>query len=127
MKYTKKVSVGAFLKKGVDIKENDIIEIASEGREVPGEYGIQNVFLVKTASGTEGNVGFNQTTINNLIDGYGEDSIQWIGKKVKVWAIMSNVQGKMKKVYYFLHPDTQLNEETGEFVLKNVETMIIEQ
>ena len=30
MKYTKKVSVGSFLKKGVDIKEGDEIIIANE-------------------------------------------------------------------------------------------------
>ena len=116
MKYTKKVSVGNFLKKGEDFKENDLLEIANEGKEVPGEFGTQNVFLVK-AGEKEGNVGFNQTTINNLIDAYGEDSINWIGKKVKVWGIISNVQGKMKKVYYFLHPDTVLDEVTGEFTV----------
>jgi hypothetical protein len=115
-KYVKKISVGAFLKKGEDIKENDIVEIANEGRPVEGQFGTQDVFMVKV-NGKEGNVSFNQTTINNLIDGYGEDSIDWIGKKAKVWAILSNVQGKMKKVYYFLHPDTELDEKTGQFIV----------
>lgn len=116
-KYQKKISVGNFLKKGEDFKENDLLEVGNEGKEVPGEFGTQNVFLVKTAEGKEGNVGFNQTTLNNLIDGYGDDSLSWIGKKVKVWGIMSNVQGKMKKVYYFLHPETELDENSGEFML----------
>ena len=80
---------------------------------------MQDVFSIKLKDGKEGNMSFNQTTMNNLIDGYGEDSVNWIGKEAKVWAIMSNVQGKMKKVYYFLHPDTELDEESGEFVLAN--------
>ena len=117
MKYIKKISVGAFLKKGIDFKENDLIEIANEGKPVEGQFGTQDVFMVKLADGREGNISFNQTTMNNLIDGYSENSINWIGKKAKVWTILSNVQGKMIKVYYFLHPDTILDETTGQFVI----------
>lgn len=118
MIYKKRESMGNFLKKGVDFKENDMIEIASEGKQIEGQYGMQDVFLIKTSKGVEGNANFNQTTINNLIDAFGEDSVKWIGKKVRVWGILSNVQGKMRKVYYFLHPDTELNEETGQFLVK---------
>lgn len=114
--YKRKVSVGAFLKKGEDFKENDIIEVANEGKEIEGQFGMQNIFMIKV-NGKEGNVSFNQTTINNLIDGYGENSTNWIGKKAKVWGILSNVQGKMKKVYYFLHPETELDEKTGQFIV----------
>lgn len=114
--YKKRESIGNFLKKGTDFKENDLIEIANEGQQQEGKYGTQDIFLIKTAEGTEGNVNFNQTTINNLIDGFGEDSINWIGKQVKVWAILSNVQGKMIKVYYFLHPDSELSED-GQFLI----------
>ena len=106
-----------FLKKGVDFKDGDFIEIANEGKQIEGQFGTQDVFLVKLSDGREGNVGFNQTTLNNLIDGYGKNSVNWIGKQVKVWAILSNVQGKMIKVYYFLCPETILDEVSGEFVL----------
>lgn len=115
--YKKRETIGNFLKKGVDFKENDLVEIANEGKKDEGKYGTQDVFLIKTTEGKEGNVSFNQTTINNLIDAYGEDSLKWIGEKVKVWGILQNVQGKMVKVYYFLHPQTELNEESGTFVL----------
>jgi len=121
MKYEKRVSVGAFLKKGEDFKDGDTIEIVNEGKQIEGQFGTQDVFMVKLSDGREGNVSFNQTSINNLIDGYGADSVNWVGKKVKVKSILSNVQGKMIKVYYFLHPDTELNEESGEFILPNKE------
>ena len=113
--YQKQVSVGAFLKKGADFKDGDLIEIASEGKQVEGQFGMQDLFLVKTADGKEGNVSFNRTSINALIDKYGGDSKSWIGKKAKVVAVMSNVQGKMIKVYYFVSPGAELNDD-GEFV-----------
>lgn len=124
MKYTKKISVGAWLKKGEDYKDGEFITIANEGKEIPGEFGMQDAFMVKLADGREGNVGFNQTTINNLIDSWGDDSISWIGKKVKVWGILQNVKGKMTKVYYFLNPEAVLDESSGEFVLPKKITQI---
>ena len=119
MLYKKTVSVGAFLKKGEDFKDSDTVEIASEGKQVEGQFGMQDIFSIKLSDDREGNVSFNHTSLNNLIDGFGEDSMNWIGKTVKVVAILSNVQGKMIKVYYFLHPDTELDEESGEFILAN--------
>lgn len=110
-RYTKRVSVGAFLKKGEDIKDGDIVELANEGKQVEGQYGSQDLFLVKNTTGKEGNVSFNTTSINNMIDAYGEEAVNWIGKKVKVWAILSNVQGKMIKVYYFSHPDAEIDKD----------------
>jgi len=116
MLYKKRVSLGAFLKKGKDFKENDIVEIADEGRQIEGQFGMQDIFLIKLSDEKKGNVTFNSTSINNLIDAFGEDSKNWVGKKVKVWGILSNVQGKIIKVYYFAHPDAVLNNE-GIFVL----------
>lgn len=117
MKYTKKVSVGQFLKKGTDIKDSDIIEIANEGKEIQGEFGTQNVFLVKLKDGQEGNVSFNWTSINGLIDAFGEDSVNWVGKKVKAHKIKQNVAGKFVDVWYFSHPDAELTESG--FVMKD--------
>ena len=108
--YQKKVSVGAFLKKGVDIKDGDIIEIANEGAEQPGEYGIQNIFLVKIAGGREGNLSINQTSLNGIIDAYGEQAANWIDKKIKATKIKQNVGGKFLDVWYFSHPDAELTE-----------------
>lgn len=115
MKFIKRVSVGQFLEKGVDIKDGDIVTIGSEGKKTEGEYGMQDVFLLKTAT-KEGNMTFNQTTINCLIDAFGDDSKNWVGKKVKTVAVLSNMKGKMVKVYYFMHPNSELSED-GSFKL----------
>jgi len=114
MKYQKKVSLGAWLKKGEDVKDGDLIKIANEGKKATGEYGEQDVFLFKTED-KEGNISINQTSINNWIDAWGDDSINWIGKEVKVQSIKMSVSGKIRSVFFFLHPDSVLDDETGEF------------
>ena len=121
-KYTKRVSVGNFLKKGTDFKDGDTAIIRNEGQPVEGQYGTQDVFLVNV-NGKEGNVSFNQTSINNLIDAFGEESATWVGKEVKIMMIRQNVQGSIKPVYYFLHPNTELDEESGKFVLPSKEVL----
>lgn len=109
--HIKKVSVGAFLKKGQDIKDEDIITIASECREQEGQFGVQQVILVKTKDGKEGNIGINQTSINNLIDVYGENDINWIGKEVKVWLLKDFKDGKMILKMYLSHPEAEMTEK----------------
>lgn len=111
--------MGAFLKKGIDFKEGEIIEIANEGKKIEGQFGTQDIFLVKLTNGKEGNVSINQTSVNSFIDAWGEDSINWIGKKVKTWKIKQNVASKFLDVWYFSHPEAELTE-VG-FVLKDKE------
>lgn len=115
--YKKKISVGKFLEKGKDVKDGDVVEIANEGKQVEGNYGTQDVFSIKLSNGETGNISFNRTSINNLIDGFGEDSISWIGKEVKVMVIKQMVSNKLTNVYYFLHPDTVVDDESGEFTI----------
>jgi hypothetical protein len=114
--YKKRISLGAFAKKGEDIKDGDIITIANEGKQIEGQFGTQDIFLIKLVDGQEKNFSFNSTSMNNMIDVFGEDSKNWIGKQVKVWAILSNVQGKMIKVYYLSHPEAEITDD-GEFVI----------
>jgi len=112
--YKKRVSLGAFAKKGEEIKDGDIITIANEGKQIEGQFGSQDIFLIKLVDGQERNFSLNSTSMNNMIDAFGEDSKNWIGKQVKVWAILSNVQGKMIKVYYVSHLDAEIMD-SGEF------------
>lgn len=59
---------------------------------------MQTVFKVRVPSGQELALKFNQTSINYLIDAYGDESSAWVGNRVKVWSVMWNVGGKVKKV-----------------------------
>lgn len=121
MKYTKKVTVGEWAKKGEDIKNGDIVTIANEGKQVEGTYGTQNVFLVKLVKGDEKNISVNQTSMNSLIDSFGDDSIGWVGKKVKVWIIKQMVAGKFQDVLYVSDPKAELGENGFEMGKANAE------
>ena len=111
MLYEKKATVGNFAKKGEDIHDQDIIQLVNEGQQVPGNFDkVQNIFLAKMANGSEKNISVNQTSINNLVDAFGKDSKQWIGKDIKVWLNRENVSGRFVQVMYLTHPDQVLGE-----------------
>ena len=111
MLYEKKATVVNFAKKGEDIHDQDIIQLANEGQQVPGNFDkVQNIFLAKMANGSEKNISVNQTSINNLVDAFGKDSKQWIGKDIKVWLNRENVSGRFVQVMYLTHPDQVLGE-----------------
>jgi len=111
MKLKKRTSIqGNFAKKDEDIKHNDVIKILDGGKEVEGDYGKRYVFKINTRNG-ERLLTFNQTTINNLIDVYGDETSNWVGKEAKVWIIKMNVGGKIKDVVYLSHPEWVLTSD----------------
>lgn len=114
--YKKTVRVGQFAKKNEDYKDGDRVIILNEGVKTEGTFGSQDVFSVRVPNGAERSMSFNKTSINNMIDAFGEDSAGWVGKEVKVWLILQNVQGKMVRVTYLSHPDADVDEE-GNFVI----------
>jgi len=118
MLYQKKVSVGAqYAKKGEDIKDGDIITILDEGQVVVGKYGEQNVHKIKTRNGDRA-LNLNQTSINNLVDAYGVDGKEWVGKTAKVWIIKAMVSGKFQNIVYLSKEDWTMTDE-GRFVNPN--------
>src|SRR6185436_19200529 len=63
-----------------------------------GDFGEQNVFLMELASGEKKNVTINQMSLNKIIDEYGEDTKQWIGKPARAWILKQIVAGKLRPV-----------------------------
>ncbi len=111
MKFQKKENMGVpFAKKGVDIQEGDIITLNSEGKIVEGQFGAQNIFEIKNVDGVELALSINQTSINALVDAFGEDSANWVGKKVRVHSIRQNVAGKFIPVYYVAPEGYEMGE-----------------
>lgn len=92
---------GEFAKVGEDFKDEDTLVIKNEGQIITGDYGDRHVFKVLTKNG-EKNLTFNQTSMNNLIDAYGEDTSSWIGKNTKVYIVKQMVGDGLKKVCYFV-------------------------
>lgn len=111
---SKKVSVaGQFAKLGTDFDEGDELTILNGGDVTTGQYGEQHTFKIKTKNGDR-NMSFNQTTLNYLIDAFGENTDGWAGKNVKVWVVDMNVQGKMRAVAFLTHPSWKKTRINGE-------------
>lgn len=131
MKITKKISVaGQFAKLGVDFDEGDVLTILNSGDITTGQFGEQHTFKIKTKKGDR-NMSFNQTSLNYLIDAFGEDTETWINKEIKVWVVDMNVQGKMRAVAFLTDPTWKKVRVNGELrfiptVEKTPESGIIE-
>lgn len=128
MIHDKKVSVGAMFaqkKKYVDkktgaeceadIKDGDIIKIVGQGVEVTGTYGTSTVIKIETRNGVKG-FSLNQGSTNNLVDAYGKDDKDWLGKEAKVWIFKVMKDGKIQLQAFLSHPKAEVDEDTGKFL-----------
>jgi hypothetical protein len=84
----KKVSgTGKFaptLDKDKDVQNGDIVMICGEIREVETkQYGVKKVVDVKLPNDEVRGVWLNNSSINNLIEKYGEDTSAWMNKPCK--------------------------------------------
>ena len=103
MRVQKTMLGGKFANPKRDINAGDLLEILNEGREKEGQWGKRIIFKVLTLNGDR-LLTFNPTSMNYLIEAFGDETKNWIGKKVKVWLIKSNVGGKIRNVVYLTHP-----------------------
>lgn len=111
MKIFKKVSAnGEFAKVGIDIKDGDVVTILDAGTITSGEFGDRHTFGIKTAKGDK-IISFNQTSLNNLVDAFGDDSEDWVNKKVKVFLVKQMVSGTLRNIAYFAGEDWEMTEK----------------
>lgn len=108
MKFQKK-NIGAggnfpqFIKKYETLKPNERVQIIDAGRKEPNRFQpgkFQDVFTIRTGAG-EFSANFNGSTINSLIDEFGDDSELWKGRTVTAHFVKQNVSGKFVDVVYF--------------------------
>ncbi len=97
-----------------DIQNGDKVTIMDEGTEVTGQFGDQTVFVIKTRNGDK-NYPLNQGSINILVDAFGGDTTQWIGKEVKVLTKKGVFAGK-KGIASYLVTDEYSLDDFGELV-----------
>ncbi len=118
--YFDNISQGKFAVKGQDIKDGDIIKLTDAGSErestFQGKQRKQWVFEIETASGEKRLIAMNGKSINNMIEAYGHDSEEWVGKPVKVWIVRALVADKMTDVLYLSHPEADMDKD-GRFIL----------
>ena len=120
MKHVKKINIGgAYARKEdyeyeqknyeADIKNGDTVTILSGGKEVVGQHGEQTVFKIETRNG-EKNYSMNQSSLNILIDAYGEDDKEWVGKEVNVLTYKGTFAGKKGIASYLVTSDWKLDD-----------------
>ena len=120
MKRQKKASGGLpwglqYAKKEEELNDGDTVTIINEGMETEGNYGPQFVIGIKLDNGEERAMSLNQTTENNLIEAFGEDSLGWAKKKVNVFLQKKKIGGKRVTVAYLAAPGWEM-DDFGEFV-----------
>ena len=115
MKVEKKSSIsGQWAKANVDFADGHTITIKDGGQIVSGEYGDRYVFKVLTKNG-ERLLSFNQKSMNNLIDAFGDETSSWIDKVVRVFIIKAMVGGKLRNVVYLADVDWEMDDD-GNFI-----------
>lgn len=116
MKVTKKISVGGnWAKVGEHINDGDRLKLLDGGQIVSGEFGDRRAFKILTMNREEFNLSFNQTSMNNLIDAWGDETDNWKDKIVKVFVVKQMIEKKLKNVAY-LAPENWTMNQDGEFV-----------
>jgi len=115
MKIVKKVNVGGeWAKVKEDITNEGSITILDAGQMIPGEFGDRHVFKIRTKNG-EKIFSVNQTSLNNLVDAYGDDSDGWVLRNAKTYVIKQKVGDKLRDVAYLCGTDYYMDDE-GAFV-----------
>lgn len=97
-----------------DIKNGDKVKILNAGTIVTGEYGDQHVFSIMTRNG-EKNANFNKNTLNTLVDEFGDESEDWVGKEVTVLTKKDVIAGRKVIIAYFV-PEGYILDDYGELV-----------
>jgi hypothetical protein len=100
-----------FLKAGVNVKDGDLVEFVNEGTETMSDYKDKNGapklkinITVKLANGKEVEASLNIPSRKNLVEAYGRDSKNWVGKSARVNVLKQLVGKEMKQVVVFTHP-----------------------
>jgi len=104
---------GKWAKPVEHIMDQDVITFLDEGQvDESGVYGKKVVFKVKVPRQTEElNLSMNQSSINNLVEAYGEETSDWVGKRAKAYLVKQMVGDGMKTVMYFVGSGFALDED----------------
>lgn len=105
---------GEYAKVGEDFRDEDMLTIKDSGMIVSGDYGDRHVFKVETSNGDK-NLTFNQTSMNNVIDAYGNNTESWEGQKVRAYIVKQMVGDSLKKVVYLTGENYKMTDD-GKFI-----------
>lgn len=97
-----------------DIKNGDIVKLIDGGVKEQGQFGEQDVFKIETRNGVK-KVNLNQSSLNVMVQEFGDESENWKGKDVKVLMKKGVYAGKKGIATYIVTEGYKL-DEYGELV-----------
>lgn len=105
-----------FVEAGVDIKDQSIIKFTTEGEwkesakftNADGTPKSQFQIKVLTPENGELLLTLNKNSFNRMIDEFGDDTANWVGKEVRAHVKEENVAGEFRNVIYLTHPNKNL-------------------
>ena len=106
----------SFIKAGVNIQDGEIVQLLDEGeyKTIKGSDGKSKEvlqFQLQLSSGEVKTYTMNITTQREMISAFGDDSKEWIGKKLKANIVKQLAFGKMTNVLVLTPAGTLPMEE----------------
>ncbi len=101
-----------YVKAGIDVNDGDWITILSEGKYEPSPSDPTKEILnmkVELPDGQKKLMTINNTSQREIIQEWGDESKNWIGKRCKVEIVVQQVFDKRKGVCY-LHPQKEAED-----------------
>jgi len=84
-----------------DIQNGDKVKFLDSGETEIGQFGEQYNFTIETRNGKK-KIALNQTSVNVLVNAFGEDTENWIDKEVNVLTEKKMISGKKAIVVYLI-------------------------
>ena len=124
MDYSQVTRGGAWIKNS-DVVEGTKVKILDEATRVEsrfkddkGNTKMQDVCKVKFQGAAEAvNVNLNRATIRGLVDAFGKDSRDWVGKVLTAHIENTSVAGKRVKALYLLPEGYEVSEDAEGYVI----------
>ena len=118
MKYTKQSTTGGAWVKNSEVVSGTKCKLVSETLPQEGEFGKRDVAKIRFEGVEESkNCNINKPTINALIDAFGEDSKEWIGKILVAHTEKMIVGGKRVTALYLIPEGFEMGEDAGGYIL----------
>ena len=95
---------------------DEATRVESQFKDDKGNVKTQDVCKVKFENVGEMNVNLNRATIRGLVDAFGKDSKDWIGKVLKVHTEKTTVAGKRVTALYLVPEGYEVGEDAEGYV-----------
>lgn len=111
MEYNKSSAVDGAWVKASEVKSGTTFKITGEVKPVEGEYGVQDVGkVVFKGESDEKNLRFNKTSLNAMIDAFGNESKEWVNQVLTAVTEKALVGGKRVTILYAIPEGYELSD-----------------